>query len=191
MTKPIIYIHGAFSTSQSFNWMVEKMPEYEPHFITYDAGESLKEVAKRVIALVEELGGANIVSHSLGGLVAVLAALDSPLIGRVATISSPFGGSDVAGTLAWLNPHELYQSLNKMGPVIRRINSSNISFPLCSIITTVGNSPMIHGPNDGVVSVSSQKALQSGRQIEVDLNHFEVLMNYNVITLLKEFINGT
>lgn len=190
MNKPIIYIHGAFSTKQSFNWIVEKLPEHQAHFIEYDARDSVKSVAKRVNKLVDELGGANIVAHSLGGLVALLAAIDNPQIGSVLTISAPLGGSDVAGTLAWLSPHELYQSLNKMGPVIRKIHSSNISFPLCSIITTSGGSPMISGANDGVVSVQSQKALTGTRQIEVDLNHFEVLMNDNVVTLIREFLDG-
>lgn len=189
MNKPVIYIHGAFSTKQSFNWIVEKLPKHQIHFIEYDAKDSIKTVAKRVNELVNELGGADIVAHSLGGLVAILAALDNSKIGRVITISAPLGGSDVAGTLAWLSPHELYQSLNKMGPVIRKIHSSNISFPLCSIITTSGGSPMISGPNDGVVSVQSQKALAGTRQIEVDLNHFEVLMNDNVVSLIKEFLD--
>jgi len=49
-----------------------------------------------------------------------------------------------------------------------------------------GGTPLMHEPNDGVVSVASQTCLKGPDYHRVDFNHFEVLLAGPVIYLARD-----
>ncbi len=184
----LVYIHGAFASAASFTRLAEKVPVHTSAYETYSVSDSLEDVIQGVSERITAEGKLTyLVAHSLGGLIAMSVAQQNPLIEGVFTMSSPFGGSRVADALRWFNSHQLYRSLNANGPVIRKVQANPPPCPVRSVITTVGNNPMMFEPNDGVVGLKSQMALDYGDKIQVPLNHFEVLMADTTVSLLKEF----
>jgi hypothetical protein len=47
----------------------------------------------------------------------------------------------------------------------------------------------MHEPNDGVVTIASQKHHADMELIEVDYNHYEVVLSDQVVKLIKERTN--
>lgn len=190
MTK-IVYIHGAFCTGLSFTRIKENLPQHVAVLPEYAVEQPLQEVIARISSQITHEGeDVHIVAHSLGGLVAVAVAQRNTLVKSVVTMGSPFGGSVAADAFKWFSSHQLYQSLDKNGSVIRSIQDNLLPCPVRCIITTSGNNPMLYEANDGVVSIKSQMALKSAERIRVNINHSEVLMSDVAIGLVKEFIFG-
>jgi hypothetical protein len=54
-------------------------------------------------------------------------------------------------------------------------------------VTTQGSAPWIPALNDGVVTISSQRKREDIMDlIELDCNHYEVVLNDQVIEIIKE-----
>jgi hypothetical protein len=47
----------------------------------------------------------------------------------------------------------------------------------------------MHEPNDGVVTIASQKHHEDMELVEVDYNHYEVVLSDVVVKLIKERVN--
>jgi pimeloyl-ACP methyl ester carboxylesterase len=186
--KKVVYIHGAFSSGVSFQRIMEALPKHEMITPQYDVKQSLGDIIDAVNDLIIELDSdVHIVSHSLGGIVGVGVAHINDRVKSVLTMSTPFGGSRLANTLRWFNTHELYRSLASNNPILTAISRKPLECDLKSIITTVGNNPMMFEKNDGVVSLKSQTALQYGEKVAIPLNHFEVLLSNETVNLVKNF----
>jgi hypothetical protein len=56
-------------------------------------------------------------------------------------------------------------------------------------VTTVGHSPWIHNENDGVVTLESMKFRDDFELVEIQLNHYEVVISNKVVELILERIN--
>lgn len=185
--KNIVYIHGAFSSGTSFQRIKEAMPEHHAWFPQYDVSQPLDDIIQAVDDIVSNIGSdVHIVSHSLGGVVGVGVAHLNPAVRSVLTMSSPFGGSRIANTLKWFNSHQLYRTLTSSNQILHAIKKP-LAVPLRSIITTVGNNPMMFEKNDGVVSLKSQNTLPYGEKFSVPLNHFEVLLSNISNDLIRDF----
>jgi hypothetical protein len=48
----------------------------------------------------------------------------------------------------------------------------------------------MHEPNDGVVTIASQKHHADMELVEVECNHYEVVLSDTVIKLVKERVNN-
>ena len=55
-------------------------------------------------------------------------------------------------------------------------------------MTIKGQSPFIHEPNDGVVTIASQKHHIDMELVEIDYNHYEVVLSDQVVKLIKQRI---
>lgn len=56
-----------------------------------------------------------------------------------------------------------------------------------NIVTTKGNAPWVPGKNDGVVTISSQMVRNDIMElIEIDYNHYEVVLNDKVIEIIQK-----
>lgn len=185
--RKILYIHGAFSSGLSFQRIQEKLPKHEAIFASYTVDQSISTIVSNVGALVANEEEFDIIAHSMGGLVGVALAQQNTKVRSVITLSTPFGGSKVADMLKWFSGHELYQTLNGQSAVLRGLQSKPLHCKHRCVITTVGNNPMMYEPNDGVVSLKSQLAVPHAEQIQVPLNHFEVLLSNTTVKLIKEF----
>jgi pimeloyl-ACP methyl ester carboxylesterase len=189
MQKLIWYIHGANATPSSFQRIKEKLPRHDARDIAYSVAIPLGETINTLITQVNgETRPIHVVSHSLGGVLAVALAQRHARIARVATLSAPFGGSRVADMLRWWFPCQLYNDIHSNAPVIQEIGRRSCDAPVLSIVTTGGATPLITEPNDGVVSVTSQMALDGPTYIKLPLNHFEVLLADDTLKHLGDFL---
>jgi hypothetical protein len=53
------------------------------------------------------------------------------------------------------------------------------------VVTVKGQSPFIAEPNDGVVTIDSQRHHADMELVDVDYNHYEVLQAESVVKLIK------
>ena len=183
------YIHGAHATSRSFAWLKLELPYHEYVDIEYSTDNKMLDVVDSIDSRINDDGEeALIIGHSLGGVLGVAVAQRNPLVKRLVTLASPFGGSMVAAMMRFMAPNTILDDIYPQSRLMVGIHRAALTIPTLSVITTGGRSPLIAEPNDGVVSVSSQKALYGPRYVERDVNHFEVLMDLETKRLIEEFI---
>jgi pimeloyl-ACP methyl ester carboxylesterase len=193
MTRNILYIHGAYASPTTFSHMIEHLPDHRAAFADYDClANSVEDVVRTLKATAaESFGGEpySIVAHSLGGVVALRLTADGEPVERVFTMSTPFGGSNMASLLTlvfFTTP--VFADINPRGVTIRGVLGSRIGVPVRSVVSTSGGSPLMHEANDGVVTIASQTRLEGPEYHTVAYNHFEVLLADPVIDLAQEFL---
>jgi hypothetical protein len=69
---------------------------------------------------------------------------------------------------------------------MKQANRIKIQHPWTNIVTLKGQSAFMHEPNDGVVTIASQKHHKDMELIEVDYNHYEVVLSDEVIGIVKQ-----
>jgi pimeloyl-ACP methyl ester carboxylesterase len=104
--RRVVLLHGLWMPGASMQWFASKLAAagFEPEIFAYHSVADGPDTA--VPRLVELLGDthADIVAHSLGGLIALQALCESPDldVGRVVCLGSPLTGSGAAtGMLRW------------------------------------------------------------------------------------------
>lgn len=186
----ICWIHGFNSSHRSFTYLADQHP-YDPVLVNYDSHQPLVKSIEEVRRQVPD-GDVALVGHSLGGVIAVALGHQLAAEGRfpkIATISSPLGGSKAAVALQWLPSQiDVFKDITPTSDIIRRISKNKLHNQLLSIISTSGSLPLSLEPNDSVVTVRSQRALPYGRKVEVKATHFEVLLHDGVAKHLRTFI---
>jgi len=185
----LVYIHGASATSESFNYIREHVTGHEDLVINYDSRNGFQ---KNLADMMYQLNGYHsifFICHSLGGIYALhLAnAMAERVVGAV-TLSTPYGGAEIADVAKYFMPYS--RLLKDIGPsswAMRQADKIEIHHPWTNIVTVKGNSPWVPSPNDGVVTVASQKHHNEGMElIEIDYNHYEVVLSDRVINIIKE-----
>jgi hypothetical protein len=79
--------------------------------------------------------------------------------------------------------------MRDIGPsswVMKQAYRIKIQHPWTNIVTVKGQSPFMAEHNDGVVTVASQKYHADMELVEVDYNHYEVVLSDVVVKLIKE-----
>jgi pimeloyl-ACP methyl ester carboxylesterase len=183
----IIYIHGASATGESFTHIREhvggadKVLEYSSANGFYNNLETMKEEIESVDRLF-------FVAHSLGGIYALhLAEHYRNRVQGGVTLSTPYGGCVQADYAQYFLPFSrLMRDVGTMSKPMT--DSTKIPAPRnwTNIVTTVGDSPWIHEPNDGVVTIESMRSKTDMELIEIKLNHYEVVISNRVVELIKE-----
>ena len=192
--KTIVYLHGLGGTGKIFNHLRSQLPEHSAKLIDYDSSlrieESVDEMVKNHFPRNTPF---SIVGHSLGGIMAKLVAIrhaDEFDIEQVISISTPFGGSDTASKMKWFFPSfKILKDLSPGSVILKEVADSHIR-NFTSIISTEGHLPYSGDPNDGVVSIQSQKQTTSKKIVEVKANHFEVVQDEKTIATVKKLIFG-
>lgn len=185
MTK-VVYIHGASATGESFNYIRHHIKR-DDVIVEYDSARGFENNLNQI---TQDLAGYErmfFVCHSLGGIYAVhlLNRLRQQVAGAV-TISTPYGGAESADYAKYFLPFS--KLLRDIGPNSLPIRSSRdiiIDRPWTNIVTTRGNSPWILHANDGVVTVNSQSCRTDMSLIQLDTNHYEVVLNQDTINIIK------
>lgn len=188
---PLIYIHGANATARSFNF-IRRVVARPASCLEYSCEAPLEFNIDRAAATLAQKGEpVDIIAHSLGGVVALgVESLGVP-VRRMVTLATPFGGSTTADYLRFLYPGErLYRDISSTNPTLARLRGHKPRAALLSFITTAGGAPLFREPNDGVVSVASQRALPWGEKIEVEVNHFECLLDEWIGQTARSFLEG-
>lgn len=186
----LVYIHGASATSDSFNYIREHIGGNDM-VINYDSRNGFEKNLADMRYQLSTVDDIFFVCHSLGGVYALHLANAMPdqVLGAV-TLSTPYGGAEIADVAKYFMPFS--RLLKDIGPnswAMRQAAEIEVHHPWCNIVTTVGNSPWLHGKNDGVVTVASQQHHgQDMELIELAHNHYEVVLNRDVITIIKDRI---
>ena len=187
----LVYIHGASATSESFNYIREHVGG-EDLVINYDSRNGFQ---KNLADMVDHLSNVQdifFIGHSLGGIYALHLAhkMSEQVLGAV-TLSTPYGGSEVADYAKFFLPFS--RLMKDIGPhswVMQQANKIKIQHPWTNIVTVKGQSPFMLEPNDGVVTIASQKHHIDMELIEIDYNHYEVVLSEKVVGLIKERMNA-
>jgi len=183
----LVYIHGASATSESFNYIREHIGRKDV-VINYDSRNGFE---NNLAAIKEQIGTTKdvfFIAHSLGGIYALHLANAVPkqILGAV-TLSTPYGGAECADVVKYFLPFSrLMRDIGPSSWAMKQADRIKIQHPWTNVVTVKGQSPFMHEPNDGVVSIASQKHHKDMELLEVDYNHYEVVLSNQVLEIIKE-----
>ena len=182
----LVYIHGASATSESFNYIRTKLGKGID--INYDSRNGFENNLKEMQVQLKGRGDLFFVAHSLGGIYSLHLANTLPDAVRGAvTISTPYGGAEVADVAKYFLPFSrLMRDIGPSSWAMKQANDIKIRHPWTNIVSVRGQSPFIAEPNDGVVTIASQRHHADMELVDVDYNHYEVLQADPVIKIIKE-----
>ena len=184
----LVYIHGASATSESFNYIRSKLGDGIA--VNYDSRNGFE---NNLDAIKEQIGKTKdvfFIAHSLGGIYALhLAnAIPKQVLGAV-TLSTPYGGAEVADVAKYFLPFSrLMRDIGPSSWVMKQANKIKIQHPWTNVVTVRGQSPFMTEANDGVVTISSMKHHADMELVEVDYNHYEVVLSDQIVDIIKERI---
>ena len=184
----LVYIHGANATSESFNHIRDKLGVGID--IDYDSRNGFENNLKDMLLKLSTTKNIAFVAHSLGGIYAlhIANAIPTQVLGAV-TLSTPYGGATVADYAQYFLPFSrLMRDIGPSSWVMKQANSIKIQHPWTNIVTVKGQSPFLLERNDGVVTIASQRHHSDMELIEAECNHYEVVLNNQVIEIIKERI---
>jgi pimeloyl-ACP methyl ester carboxylesterase len=184
----LVYIHGASATSESFNYIRSKVGNGID--VNYDSRNGFENNLKDIAGQLAGLQDIVFIAHSLGGIYSLHLANTMPqqVLGAV-TLSTPYGGAEVAEFAKFFLPFSrLMRDIGPSSWAMKQASKIKIQHPWTNVVTVKGQSPFIAEPNDGVVTISSQKHLKDMELVEVDYNHYEVVLSDEVVRLVKERI---
>ena len=185
----LVYIHGANATSESFNYIKSKLCRGLD--INYDSRNGFENNLKDLQSTLQEHKDLVFVAHSLGGIYSLHLANSMPeSVKGAVTLSTPYGGAEVADYAQYFLPFSrLMRDIGPSSWVMKQASKIKIQHPWTNIVTVKGQSPFMHEPNDGVVTIASQKHHADMELLEVDCNHYEVVLSDVVVKLIQERTN--
>lgn len=191
--KNIFYIHGINSTSLSFNYIWSKLPPHNIQYIEYGFEDDIEKITNNVISILSNYKDKqfSLVGHSVGGLIALLTQLNPIVnIDKIVTIATPFSGCKLTSVLKRLHPHytNIINNLKTDSELINKIHNIELTKPLSCIVGTYGKFPKLNEPNDGLMTVESQRSLVGPKYIEIAANHFEILQHDDTVSAIKNFL---
>ena len=188
----LVYIHGASATSDSFNYIREHV-SHDDMVIEYDSADGFTRNLAMMKEMLKDIEDIFFVAHSLGGIYAIHLAqhFTDTVLGAV-TISTPYGGSKSADYAKFFLPFS--RLLRDIGPHSEPMvlaDKIKITHPWTNIVTTLGASPFMTEPNDGVVTLASmRKHSRDMTLVDLDHNHYEVVMSMKTINVIKDKIQS-
>ena len=188
----IVYIHGANATTASFNYIREKITVSDTP-LSYDSARGFANNLADMLPTVQRLRGPIFfVAHSLGGVYALhLAQSVRDQVAGAVTLSTPYGGSREADMVKMFLPSsQLMRDIGPSSEPMTAVAGMTVPDNWTNIVTTQGNNPFIPAANDGVVTEDSMRALSDRmRLIELDLNHYEVVLSPRVVKIIQRHVD--
>ena len=189
----IVYIHGASATSATFTHIRHYVRDYfeEPDImLEYNSSKGFDNNLAVMKSALDDAERLFFISHSLGGIYALHLAnhYQETTHGGV-SLSTPYGGSREADFARYFLPfNQLMRDIGVMSTPMR--DSRELPAPpnWTQVVSTVGQSPWIHDNNDGVVTLESMRFRTDFEQVEVPLNHYEVVISDQVVELILDRI---
>mgnify|MGYP006266678527 CR=1 FL=1 len=189
----IVYIHGANATAASFTHIRQYVRDYfdEPDImLEYKSENGFDGNLKAMKGQLDEADRLFFVSHSLGGIYALhLANYYKETTHGGISLSTPYGGSREADFAKYFLPFS--RLMRDIGPMSKPMSDAKkLPAPKnwTQIVTTVGQSPWITEPNDGIVTLESMRFRQDFELIEVPFNHYEVVISDAVVNIILDKI---
>jgi len=192
----IVYIHGASATSESFSYIREHISKEikEPDLlIDYKSSNGFKDNLDEMVHKLSKAKKLFFISHSLGGIYALhLANIFKDKTKGGISLSTPYGGSQQADFAKYFLPfNQLMRDIGTMSTPMLDAKILPAPDNWTNVVTTAGRSPWICGPNDGVVTTNSMVYRKDFELIEVDLNHYEVVLSEKVLNIILDKIKET
>lgn len=190
-TSTTILIHGANASSQSWNY-IRTFIKGTCLTVDYSSNDGFAANLIELKQLADNISGPIVLlGHSLGGIYAMHLAsyLGDRCIAAI-TMSTPFGGSGLADWAKLVYPwHQLFRDVGyRSKPIVESKKiAAKITTPWLQIVTTKGNVPWIPAANDGVVTIKSQRCIDTMPQADLYSNHYEILINPITIELMRIF----
>ena len=105
MSEHVVLVHGLWMRSFTLRWLATRLrsQDFQPHlFGYYSLLQDTDAVVARLADTLRAQPGTHVVAHSLGGLLALRAALavGAQHLGRIVCLGSPLAGSRAASTIA-------------------------------------------------------------------------------------------
>lgn len=189
MKPTILYLHGLGATPLSFRYLSGILPEHNEIILDMSPDELVETSVQKAESKLWDAKDVFIVGHSLGGIVGV-GLLRLPNVRGLVSLSTPFGGHSAALLLGLWHHGAMFRNLSPFGSTVRGLQSkwNAANKPHLAIVTGKGL-PIMGEPNDGVVTVASQRALTGPNHVAHDhLNHFEVLLSDGVANQIRDFV---
>lgn len=189
----IVYIHGASATAESFTHIREYVRDHTelPDIaLEYNSADGFEHNIKQMYGKLDDAERLFFVSHSLGGIYALHLATHyrETTVGGI-SLSTPYGGCKQADFAKYFLPFsKLMKDIGTMsGPMLE---AKRLPAPpnWTNVVTVKGDSPWIHEPNDGVVTIDSMRYRKDFELVEVPLNHYEVVISNKVVELVLDRI---
>lgn len=181
----LVYIHGSNATPNSWNYIKNIIGDGV--MISYNSADGFKHNLNLMKEKLEDINDIEFISHSLGGLYSLhLAEHFSKNVRCSISLSTPYGGHDIPLIARYY--FRWYRLIHDIIPnawPIAKANEIRIKWPWTNIVTISGSVPWMFEPNDGVVSISSQKHRNDMELIEVNCNHYEIMLYPKVIDIIK------
>lgn len=186
----LVYIHGASATSESFNYIRQHIGGNDI-VVNYDSRNGFENNLKDIQNQLKDIKDIFFIAHSLGGIYSLhLANIMPNKVKGAVTLSTPYGGAEVADFAKFFLPFSrLMRDIGPSSWVMKQANKIKIQHPWTNIVTVKGQSAFMHEPNDGVVTIDSMKHHIDMELVEVDYNHYEVVLSDKIVNLIKERIN--
>jgi pimeloyl-ACP methyl ester carboxylesterase len=186
----LVYIHGASATSDSFNYIREHVGGSDMT-VEYDSAKGFVHNLAAMKEMLADIKNIFFVAHSLGGIYALhLAHHFTDNVAGAVTISTPYGGSKAADYAKFFLPFSrLMRDIGPLSEPMVLADKISVTHPWTNIVTTSGGSPFMVEPNDGVVTLASmRKHARDMELVDLDHNHYEVVMSMRTINIIKDKI---
>lgn len=183
----ILAIHGAWSSSTSFNYIKSKINPKDWQLIDYDHRiHSYEDILNMSIGIMREPYIA--IGHSLGGMIALHQTQDI-LCKGIITLASPLAGLDLNLIQLYLSRASLISRIAKSSREVKDIHDLNYDhIPVMHLIASRGYNPFIYENNDGVLPIKVQTGWTCGETVDIAANHYEILQSDQTIAEIKFFL---
>lgn len=190
--KPtLVYIHGATATSLSFSYIRQQF-NYNEVLIDYSCDHGFYNNLEKMSEQLRDKDNLFFVGHSLGGIYSLHLANRFPdkTLGGV-TLSTPYGGSKEAAYLKILFPFS--RLLREVGPCsspITDLKKMEVPKLWANVVTKKDNGLWRTEPNDGIVTQASMRHRSDMELIDLDVNHYEVVVSPDSVNIISERIKS-
>jgi hypothetical protein len=194
----VVFIHGNNATDHSFNYLVNEWDQLwetdrflpDHMFLNYDSENGFYNNLETMKTQLENEDEIFFVTHSLGGIYALhLADHFKDTVFGCVSVSAPFGGSEAASYLGMLFPDQVYKDIGPYADPIHKASKFDVTIPWTAVVSTAGRSSMMRQLNDGVLTNESMRARKDVEYVDINLNHFEVLLSYDLVTLVSNTVS--
>ena len=183
----IIAIHGAWSSSISFNHLRSQI-KGSWAALDYDhASEGMWDIIQRSNEMISR--PSIVIGHSLGGI-AALHTHDNPWVKGIITLASPLAGLDLNLLQIYLSRSKLITQIASDTHLIRDMKRREYHKPVLHLVANHGFNPFIYEDSDGVLPRKVQTGWHCGPIKTVEANHYEILQHPETVELIRDFIRN-
>lgn len=186
----IVYIPGNRASTDSFNFIRAQLPSYNDILLGYDSADGFYNNHHEMLEKLQGVDEIFFVGHSLGGIHALHLAneLSEKVLGGV-TLSTPYGGSEAAALVKYLLPfNKVLNDIHPLSAPILESKGFEILHPWTNVVSMKGHSAFMMSENDGVVTQKSMRYRDDITLVDVDSNHYEILLSKEAVNIIKQKI---